>query len=144
MTKSKKPLPCPICGQTPAVNRQPEHFYVYCNGNEHCLTAEARKTEKEAIALWNKWVCRCSKLILVHYDMHEGSEFEAFYTLEAAHKNIAKYIKKNGGKEEWDQRNERVWEHGGGEDFINLVDLRIKDKNTMTLTCSTKQSSSKS
>ena len=129
MTKKVTVSPCPVCGKKPAIDRQPDQYSVYCNGGEHCLCAEARKTEKEAIAVWNKLVSRRSNIILVHYDTRrDGSDFESFYSLEAAHKAIAEFIKDRGGEEEWEQRNEIIWEGGSGEDFINIVELTVKDR----------------
>ena len=128
MTKKIKISPCPVCGEKPTIERQKDHYALYCNGGEHCLCAEARKTKKEAIALWNKLVSRRPNIILVHYDTRrDGNDFESFYTLEAAHKAIANFIKENGGEAEWSQRNEIVWECGNGEDFINIVELTVKE-----------------
>ena len=129
MTKKTKISPCPVCGEKPAVEQQAGHYSVYCNGDEHCLCTATRKTEKEAVAFWNRMVRRRSNIILVHYDTRrDGSNFESFYSLEAARKAIAKYIRAHGGKEEWDQRNELVWEHGSGADFITIVELTVADR----------------
>jgi hypothetical protein len=129
MTKKATISPCPVCGKKPAIERISGNYSVYCNGGEHFLRTEARKTKKEAIAVWNRLVSRRSNIILVHYDTRrDGSDFESFYTLEAAHKSIAEYIKDHGGDEEWEQRNEIVWEGGSGEDFINIVELTVKDR----------------
>jgi hypothetical protein len=126
--KKSKLLPCPVCGEKPAIDRNPAHYSVCCNGYEHCLATEARKTEKEAIAVWNRLVRHRSNTILVHYDIRrDGSTFESFYRLEVAHKAIAKYIKDHGGEKVWEQRNELVWEHGNGEDFINIAHLIVKE-----------------
>ena len=128
MTKKTKLSPCPVCGKQLTIDRWPDTYSVCCNGGEHCLCAEARKTKKEAIALWNKLVSRRPNIILVHYDTRrDGNDFESFYTLEAAHKAIANFIKENGGEAEWSQRNEITWEHGSWSDFINIVELTVKE-----------------